>query len=287
MFAFLQGFTPSQKNGAVFTALLFLTFLWVLALVRPNPDVRTLQLEALQQELDGVTSALAPARALLERADARTKKEQAEYAAAKLESDLQAQTVEALQSRATTLQAQIQRLTTPVQAAIIPQAKAQTPDAEPAPLTFGQDLSKFPLPEGFRLPSPAPESKAPTDKLAVLEKACGGEAKCTCVNAAIFKHDSSWSTAGVGKRTNNPCNTRPSKNHPNSHSTEYTVNGPFARFASFEDGVQSCVALYRRGYEAKTAFSLVKVWTGHANDPKWPSTPAEREYLSAVQACYS
>lgn len=113
----------------------------------------------------------------------------------------------------------------------------------------------------------------------MLDKACDGDKKCICINNAIFKHDSSWSTAGVGKRALNPCNMRvPGTWRPSVKiGSLNSVNGKFAKFNSLEDGVTACVELYKRLYSDLPADKLVSRWTdsgGNAN------------YRKAVASCY-
>lgn len=119
-----------------------------------------------------------------------------------------------------------------------------------------------------------------------LFKSCNGQKKCICINDAIFKHDSSWATAGVGARTLNPCNTRPSANHPKPFKVAYSKNGPFAQFSTLDDGIISCVSLYQRNYSKLGPTATVKIWSGHSRDKNFPSTPSERAYVSAVASCY-
>ena len=120
----------------------------------------------------------------------------------------------------------------------------------------------------------------------MLDDACDGDAKCVCVLNAIFIHDSSWATAGVGKRTKNPCNTRPSDNHPRPFTVEHTVNGPFARFSTLNDGIESCVEVWRRGYQDKSAFDTAKIWTGNRKNKDYGKKKEERAYINAIGKCF-
>ena len=117
----------------------------------------------------------------------------------------------------------------------------------------------------------------------MLDKACAGDKKCICINNAIFKHDSSWSTAGVGKRALNPCNMRPPKTwKPSVTFKPMAVNQGgdityFAKFNSLQDGVTACVELYKRLYSDLPADKLVSRWTDGGGN---------KEYRSAVRNCY-
>jgi hypothetical protein len=125
------------------------------------------------------------------------------------------------------------------------------------------------------------EAKAPAkEPKQALSDACNGEHKCICINDAIFKHDSSWATAGVGKKANNPCNMRVP--HSWTPSVPYNgvykgPNGVFARYHSVSDGVTACVELYNRMYRDLTADQLVSRWTAGGGN---------RAYRSAVKSCY-
>lgn len=136
--------------------------------------------------------------------------------------------------------------------------------------------------------SPAKVEEAPTsrpmptgDRLDMLTKACNGDEKCICVNHAIFKHDSGWATAGVGRKANNPGNMRPPKTW--SPSVPFTIyyakgNGQFARFESLRDGVQANVELYFRFYSKYTnADDLVDVWADGGGNAS---------YRNAVRKCF-
>ncbi|MGE0536665.1 MAG: hypothetical protein AB7O68_16965 [Pirellulales bacterium] len=148
-------------------------------------------------------------------------------------------------------------------------------------LTFNPEI-----PAGFsiELPRPAPQIAKKVDGKGPLDIACethaAGDAKCACVNNAIFKHDSSWGTAGVGKKTNNLCNMRPPKTW--TPSVQFTVyrtahNGEFAKFATREDGITACVELYSRFYRDMSALQLVRVWTDGGGNAA---------YRSQVASCY-
>ena len=126
----------------------------------------------------------------------------------------------------------------------------------------------------IRFPDP-PTDQSPR---ALLAASCQNDAKCVCVMDAVFKHDSSWATAGVGKRALNPCNMRiPGSWTPpvTLHSID-TVNGTFARFDSLKDGIQACVETYNRFYSGMSADRLVAYWTGGGN----------ANYRAAVGSCY-
>lgn len=144
-------------------------------------------------------------------------------------------------------------------------------------------LVRCPLPSGPESPEQLHSSAKvlPTgDRLALLTKPCGNDTKCVCINHAIFKHDSSWATAGVGKRANNPCNMRvPATWKPSvTMSRIDSVNGEFAKFDSLEDGVTACVELYQRLYKDLPAEKLVSRWTDGGGNGS---------YLSAVKSCYA
>lgn len=113
----------------------------------------------------------------------------------------------------------------------------------------------------------------------MLAAACDHDAKCVCINDAIFKHDSSWATAGVGKRAFNPCNMRvPSSWKPSVKMSRIsTVNGTFAKFATLDDGIKACVELYQRLYKHLPSHTLVSRWTNGGGN---------RAYRSAVTSCY-
>ncbi len=126
--------------------------------------------------------------------------------------------------------------------------------------------------------------KAPEKIAKALQTACTktipGDAKCPCVNAAIFQHDSSFMTAGVGKKTLNGGNMRvPKLWKPSVHLSVYHSpgNGDFAKFDTMEDGITANVELYARNFARyTTAEKLVKVWTNNT----------ATEYVNAVKACF-
>jgi hypothetical protein len=134
-------------------------------------------------------------------------------------------------------------------------------------------------------PAPQPVEKGQAElpsgnRLILLEDACGqNNFKCICINHAIFKHDSSWATAGVGKRANNPCNMRVPRTWkpsvPMSHIN--SVNGEFAKFKTLEDGVTACVELYNRLYSDLPPAKLVSRWTDGGGN---------KAYRSAVANCF-
>lgn len=123
--------------------------------------------------------------------------------------------------------------------------------------------------------SPEPES----DKQKMLDKACDGDAQCICVVDKIAIMDSSWATAGIGKRTLNPCNLRP----PSSWKfpVPYTAyqakgNGYFAHFETLQDGVTACAATYNKYYRDMSPRQLVKVWAQSSN----------QNYVNMVATCF-
>lgn len=121
----------------------------------------------------------------------------------------------------------------------------------------------------------------------LLTGPCNGDEKCICVNNAIFIHDSSWSTSGVGARSLGPCNMRvPSSWTPSVPlSSMWAKHGEYAKFETLQDGVTACVELWQRFYEGKTAFATAKVWTGNANNKDYGSKRDERAYINAIAAC--
>jgi hypothetical protein len=125
-----------------------------------------------------------------------------------------------------------------------------------------------------------PKPKAQTGYNTILASACAGDGKCICINSAIFKHDSSWATAGIGKKTNNVCNMRPPKLwKPSVPFTIYNApgNGKFAKFNSIADGITACVELYQRNYKHLPPAALVSRWTDKGGN---------RAYRSSVASCY-
>lgn len=113
-----------------------------------------------------------------------------------------------------------------------------------------------------------------------LAMECEGDAKCSCINAAIFKHDSSWATAGVGRKAKNPCNMRPPSTwKPSVKMGVYKSpgNGTFAKFDTVEDGITACVELYKRNYKDMPPQKLVSLWTAGGGN---------KHYRSAVSSCY-
>ncbi|HEV7278867.1 MAG TPA: hypothetical protein VGN57_01535 [Pirellulaceae bacterium] len=127
-------------------------------------------------------------------------------------------------------------------------------------------------------PVPAPSS---TDPQTVLAKACKGDAKCICINNAIFKHDSSWATKGVGKKALNPGNMRPPKTwKPSVPFTVYVKakDDYFAKFETLEHGIIANVELYQRFYaHLPNADALVSKWAGGGGNAN---------YRAAVRSCF-
>lgn len=124
-------------------------------------------------------------------------------------------------------------------------------------------------------------SKPETDNQTILRTACHNDEKCICINNAIYKHDSSWATAGIGKKVNNPGNMRPPRTwKPSVPFTIYNAkgNGQFAHFQTLEDGIIANVELYQRNYaKYETANALVSVWAGGGGNS---------EYRRAVANCF-
>ena len=123
-------------------------------------------------------------------------------------------------------------------------------------------------------------STVTADHREMLSGPCNGDEKCICIVNAVAKHDSSWSTAGVGKKVNNPCNLRPPATwEPSVPFSIYHAkgNGVFARFDSVKDGATACVELYQRFYQDLTADQLVSRWTDGGGD---------KHYRSAVANCF-
>lgn len=131
-----------------------------------------------------------------------------------------------------------------------------------------------------RIVLPEPRPRIVGEKKILLAHACGNDDRCVCVNDAIFKHDSSWATAGIGARINNPCNMRvPSTWKPSVPFTVYRArgNGVFSRFETLQDGVTACVELYARNYKHLPPDTLVSIWTDGGGN---------RAYRAAVSSCY-
>lgn len=143
---------------------------------------------------------------------------------------------------------------------------AAAPKTKPKAPAIVASVEKAPLPTG--------------DRLALLKASCKDE-KCICINNAIFKHDSSWATAGVGRKANNPGNMRiPRTWSPSVPLTTYHANGngTFAKFATLQDGVQANVELYYRFYDKfETADALVDQWADGGGN--W-------SYRNAVRSCF-
>lgn len=120
---------------------------------------------------------------------------------------------------------------------------------------------------------------SPPDKHAMLAAACGHDKKCTCINRAIFVHDSSFATAGVGARANNPCNMR----KPGSWKPKGVVGqtkgavGYFLVFDTLENGIKACVETYQRFYKDAPPRALVSAWTAGGG---------QGHYQAAVSACF-
>jgi hypothetical protein len=141
------------------------------------------------------------------------------------------------------------------------------------PLTFNLPI------KNWHISLPFKKASVVKDKHTLLAMACDGEEKCSCINEAIFTHDSSWATDGVGKRALNPCNMRvPSTWTPNGiiGSTQGSV-GHFAKFDSLEHGIQACVETYNRFYKDMPPKKLVSLWTAGGGN---------RDYRAAVSNCY-
>ena len=140
-------------------------------------------------------------------------------------------------------------------------------------LTFGSLPSvRLSLPPARRIAQKAPHK--------ALADACGDDGRCVCVNDAIFKHDSSWATAGVGKRTLNPCNMRPPVTWAPSVAFEVyhaKGNGKFAKFDTLSDGITACVELYQRNYSTLPPAKLVARWTDGGG---------KGAYTAAVTRCF-
>jgi len=150
-------------------------------------------------------------------------------------------------------------------------------------LMFSPDISgrtiqiPFPIAESTKVEGELPKV---IEKKQLLALACSGDVKCTCINNAIFTHDSSWATAGVGKNANNPGNMRiPKTWKPSVAFTVYHANGngKFAKFSSLEDGIKANVELYHRFYKDLPASQLVSIWTDDDGD---------KNYHKAVSNCY-
>jgi len=149
-----------------------------------------------------------------------------------------------------------------------------------ASVAFAEEPFEYCRAETYPIPVP----KTPAE---VLADACGGDARCVCINDAIFVHDSSWATAGVGAKALNPCNLRPpTKWTPSVPFTEHqSKNGVFAKFDTLEEGIIACVELWTRSYKGLSAFDTAKVWTGNKMNALYGEKPAERAYIAAIEAC--
>ena len=122
-----------------------------------------------------------------------------------------------------------------------------------------------------------------TEKQKFLAEACSTmaphDSRCYCVVNQIAINDSSWGTAGVGKKTNNPCNIRPMGDaSPIEHGVYHSPgNGYFSHFNSMEDGIVACIDLYIRKYSGKTPDELTKIFA---------ENPESRGYWESVRSCY-
>lgn len=137
------------------------------------------------------------------------------------------------------------------------------------------------LPKVSTIKLPKSSSSEPeTDNQKILREACDNDAKCVCISNAIYKMDSSWCTAGVGKKTNNCGNMRPPRTW--TPSVPYTIynspgNGQFLHFKTLEDGIKANVELYQRFYaKYDSPSALVQVW----------SDGNGTEYKRAVGKCF-
>lgn len=107
-----------------------------------------------------------------------------------------------------------------------------------------------------------------------------GDSKCACINNEIFKHDSAWATAGVGKRAKNPCNMR----KPGTWEPKGVVGqtkgaeGYFLVFDSLQSGITACVETYSRFYRDATPEALVARWTNGGG---------QGAYYNNVKKCYN
>lgn len=149
---------------------------------------------------------------------------------------------------------------------------------------------------GYAIVLPEPQTRKPVisktvpklkqaPKIELLAKACGGDEKCTCLNDAVFTHDSSWATAGVGMKANNPGNMRvPSSWKPSVPMGVYKApgNGRFAKFRTLEHGIVANVELYKRYYKDASAEEMYRAWTA---TEKWDARhpPA---YLVSLRSCF-
>lgn len=119
------------------------------------------------------------------------------------------------------------------------------------------------------------------DKRELLTGPCNGDERCICITNGIFKHDSGWATAGVGKKALNPGNMRiPRTWTPSVEMSSYNSgqNGIFAKFNSLEDGIRANVELYQRFYaQYENADALVSVWADGGGDAS---------YRAAVANCF-
>jgi len=130
----------------------------------------------------------------------------------------------------------------------------------------------------------AKKEEPKTDRQKMLASACQkiapNDPKCYCINNAVFKHDSSWATSGVGKKTNNPGNMRvPRLWKPSVSFTVYHSpgNGVFSKFKTLEDGITANVELYSRLYKDLSPGTLVDVWADGGGNA---------HYRGAVKSCF-
>jgi hypothetical protein len=169
----------------------------------------------------------------------------------------------------------IGQVTRPVQEVSVSRIFIQRAEAAEPQLTFGTKLPE----KEIALDTKTEKKKGPLD--VACDTHAPGDTKCACVMNEIFKHDSGWATAGVGKRAKNPCNMRvPSSWTPavGKPSKEYSVNGVFAKFATLEDGISACTELYARRYKDLSASVLVSRWTDGGGNAA---------YRGGVKNCYN
>ncbi len=114
----------------------------------------------------------------------------------------------------------------------------------------------------------------------MLDKACDGDKKCSCIINAIAIHESEFATAGVGKRAKNHCNLR----RPGSWTPKGIVGetggavGKFLVFDSLQSGLDACAEVYNRFYKDVSADKLVSAWAAGGGN---------KAYRSAVKSCYN
>lgn len=86
----------------------------------------------------------------------------------------------------------------------------------------------------------------------------------------VFRADSGFCTAGVGKRTNNCGNIRPGSGKYGDPGRNWVAesspgNGYFRKYQTLEDGIYDNVALYVQLYEGMAVRDMQRVWARAGN----------------------